>query len=182
MGIIKKEIPPPDVKEGEVLAAKIKEIVYPVDSVYKDEQGKPKQQMDFAMELESGYPFRVFMAYYERPSERSVLGALVLHVQKEYGQEFETIEEAIAGIRKHGRLYVKVSKFSEWNGKLYPRFKVVGEKLPPKLETQTALAETSESTVKFSRAEVEERIKNWPQQQQTDYLKYLKDTGQLENP
>lgn len=182
MGIVRKELPPPDVKEGEILTAAIKEIMYPIDSSYKDVQGKPKQQINLKMALESGYSFNAYIAYYESPSERSVLGALIQHAEKIVGKEYDTIENAILGIEKYGRLFVRVSGFREWNGKMYPKFKVVADRLPPKPGKQAALTSAPEtpSTPKLSREVVMQKIEGWGEDDKKRYLQYLEDTGQLE--
>jgi hypothetical protein len=116
-----------------------------------------------------------------------VLGALIQHVQKVVGKEYQTIENAILGIERYGRLFVRVSGFREWNGKMYPKFKVISDKLPPRPNKQTDISSTlekpsnvEESKPKLSREEVMQKVEGWTETEKEKYLRYLEDTGQLE--
>lgn len=142
MSFIRKEKPPPDVKEGEVLKAKILDIDFPLESKFKDKEGKPKLQVRFRLQLEGGYEFPVWMPYYETPSERSSEGILCNTLMALKKTEYNTVKEAFEELRNHGYVYVKVSGFREWNEKLYPKFKIVPNKLPP---LQTRIDSTTPS-------------------------------------
>lgn len=131
MAFIKKEKPPPDVKEGEVLQAEILDIKYPVESRFKGPDGKTKQQINFHLRLSDGYEAHAWTAFYKRPSERSNLGMLCNTLMALEKTAYNTVEEALEGLRNHGRVYIKVSGFREWQEKPYPKFKVVPNKLPP---------------------------------------------------
>jgi len=142
MSFIKKELPPPDVKEGELLKAKILDINFPVESRFKSERGEPRQQIHFRLQLEGGYEFRSWMSYYERPSERSNLGALCTTLMALTKNDYNSVEETLEALRRHGHVYVKVSGFREWQEKHYPKFKVVPNRLPP---LQTKIEPTAPS-------------------------------------
>jgi len=124
MSFIRKEKPPPDIKEGEVLLAKVLDIQYPVT-------GKYKEQAQWRIQLDNGYETSVWMAFYEKPSERSVLGQLCITFMNMTQMPFNKVGDVLEAIKKHGKIYVKCSGFREWNEKLYPKFKVVSTKLPP---------------------------------------------------
>jgi hypothetical protein len=145
MSFIKKEKPPPDVKEGEVLQAEIVDITYPVESKFKSAEGEPKQQIDFRLRLPDGYEARSWMAFFERPSERSNLGMLCNTLMALKKAEYKSVKEALEELKEHGRVYVRVSGFREWQEKLYPKFKVVPNKLPP---LQTKIEPTKPSPTK----------------------------------
>lgn len=85
LSFIKKSVAPPEVKEGQVLTAKIVGMEYPVESV----------------------------------------------------------KDVLEGIKKHGSVYVKCRGFREYNEQLYPKFKVVANKLPSSQKT----VETPKKTV-----------------------------------
>ena len=111
MSFIKKSVPPPEVKEGEVLTAKIIGIEYPVDSNYKDDQGRVKQQIKFRLLLPNGYECNSWMTYYEQPSDKSVLGALSITYMNMIQGPAESVKDVLEGIRKLGSIYVKCSGF-----------------------------------------------------------------------
>jgi len=176
LSFIIHEKPPPDVKEGDVLQAAIVDLKYPVESVFKDDQGNPKQQIHFHLRLDDGYEPRAFMSFYERPRERSALGQLcntLIGITKE---NYKTVNDALQGLKAYGRVYVKVSGFRERDdGKLYPKWQVVLTKLPPK---QTDLP-TEESPTKISMAEALERVKGLPKEIADATIRHMKDIGVL---
>lgn len=153
MSFIKKEKPPPDVKEGEVLQTEILDIKYPVESKFKGPDGEPKQQINFHLRLPDGYEAQAWMVFYERPSERSSLGMLCNALMALKKTEYNTVKEALEGLKNHGSVYVKVSGFREWQEKLYPKFKVVPNKLPP---LQTTIEPAKPSPAKKEPSQLKE--------------------------
>jgi len=131
LSFIRKSVAPPEVKEGEVLTAKVLGVEYPVESSYKDDQGRTKYQVKFRLSLPNGYECNSWMAYYEEPSDRSALGALSIAFMKAIEGPVESVKDVLEGLKKHGSVYVKCSGFREYNEQLYPKFKVVPNKLPP---------------------------------------------------
>lgn len=135
MSFIKKLPPPPDVKEKQILKAKINSLEFPIDSKYKDNQGNIKQQICFNCQLEDGYEFKSWMSYYERPSDGSNLGQLCLTLIGLTREEYHSVREALNILEKVSNIYVQCTGYREWQGKFYPRFKVVTTRLPP-LQTE----------------------------------------------
>ena len=130
MSFIRKSVPPPEVKEGEVLTAKVLEVEFPVESKYKDDQGRDKLQIRFGLGFANGYECSSWMAYYEQPSDRSALAALSMTFMDLVKGPVESVKDVLEGIQKHGSVYVKCSGFREYNEQLYPKFKVVTNRLP----------------------------------------------------
>lgn len=130
MSFIKKSTPPPEVKEGEVLTAKVVDVEYPIKSKYKDDAGREKQQVRFRLVLPNGYECNSWMAYYAEPSDRSALGILSITFMNAIQGPVESVKDVLEGIKKHGSVYVKCTGFREYNEKLYPKFKVLPNKLP----------------------------------------------------
>lgn len=130
MSFIKKSVPPPEIKQDEVVTAKILSVEYPVESSYKNADGSPKYQVKFRLELPSGYQCNSWMAYYENPSDRSVLAELSMTYMDAIKGPVDNVKEVLEGLKTHGSIYVKCSGFREYNDFLYPKFKVVANKLP----------------------------------------------------
>lgn len=133
MSFVKREMPPPNVKEGETLEAKILDIEFPVESGFKTKEGKPQYQVKFTVELDGGYQTPTWIRYYERPSERSTLGALCLAFVDKIGKDPGDVPKTLQALEEYGRIFVQVPNkdgFREWNGKLYPKFKVMPFRIP----------------------------------------------------
>lgn len=141
MGFVKKGAPPPDVEEGRILKAKVVGIKKAV-SKWKDDQGNPKEQLEFDLELDNGYKMKAWMAYYLEPTDRSKMGKLVLKLQEATHKTFNNAEEFLAALKQFGQVFVKVKGFREYEDELYPNFGIVTDKIPgfqPKLQQSTQL-------------------------------------------
>lgn len=123
MSFIQKSKPPPDVKEGQVLEATVTDVEYPIE-------GKYGKQIRFRLELSNGYKFNSWIKYYDEPSDRSRLGKLAITYMDLVQGPFEKVGEVLEGLKKHGRVYVSCSGFREFEEQLYPKFKVVVDRLP----------------------------------------------------
>ena len=108
MSFVKKATPPPAVEEGDILKAKIINISK-VTSKWKDENGKPREQLKFELELDNGYRFRSWIAYYEHPSDKSKLGKLALKFMELTKQDFATVDEFLDALKRFGHIYVSLS-------------------------------------------------------------------------
>jgi len=182
MGIVRKSIPPPNVKEGEILGAAIKDIQFPVESRFNDDQGNPQYQIRFRVQFENGYECPVWMRYYERPSDRSKHGQLILTLQQLYNKVYETNEEAFKDLKAHGRIYVKCKGFRERNELLYPKFEVVASKLPPRqavFQGETTQTKSEEKSACYTMDEIREITKGWPKEAVEAWIQKLKEQGQL---
>ena len=126
MSFIKHSVPPPELKEGEVLLATILDMRYPVE-------GRYKPQIEWRVKLDKeheNYEAKIWTTYYEEPSDKSILGILCLTYMKLAKQPFEKVSEVLEAIRKQGKVYVKVTGFREWNEKTYPKFQVNPTRIP----------------------------------------------------
>ena len=155
MSFVKKATPPPAVEEGDILKAKIINISK-VTSKWKDENGNPREQLKFELELENGYRFRSWIAYYEHPSDKSKLGKLALKFMDLTKQDFTTVDEFLDALKKFGHIYVSCTGFREYEEELYPNFAIVTTKLPPLQQNLTEntprRCESKQLLAKFSEA------------------------------
>lgn len=155
MSFVKKATPPPAVEEGDILKAKIINISK-VTSKWKDENGNPREQLKFELELDNGYRFRSWIAYYEHPSDKSKLGKLALKFMDLTKQDFTTVDEFLDALKKFGHIYVSCTGFREYEEELYPNFTIVTTKLPPLQQNLTEntprRCESKQLLAKFSEA------------------------------
>lgn len=96
MSFIRKSVPPPEVKEGEVLEVAVLDVEYPVKGQYRD-------QVQFELEAANGYKFRSWMAWYEEPSDRSSLGKLAITFMDLVKGPFEKVDDVLEGIKSMAR-------------------------------------------------------------------------------
>lgn len=129
MSFVEKALPPPDVKEGSILKARILNIKK-VTSQWKDDQGNPKKQLEFELQLDNGYKSKSWMAYYERPRDKSRLGKLALKFIETTKKDLSNVEEFLVALKQFGYVFVKCNGFREYEEELYPNFSVVSEKIP----------------------------------------------------
>ena len=155
MSFVRKATPPPAVEEGDILKAKIINISK-VTSKWKDENGNPREQLKFELELDNGYRFRSWIAYYEHPSNKSKLGKLALKFMELTKQDFATVDEFLDALKKFGHIYVSCTGFREYEEELYPNFAIVTTKLPPLQQNLTEntprRCESKQLLAKFSEA------------------------------
>jgi hypothetical protein len=130
VSFIKRATPPPSVREGDVLKARITNVSR-VTSKWKDEEGNPREQLQFDLELENGYKFRSWVAYYKQPSDRSKLGKLALKFMELTGQKYNSVGEFLEALDTYGYVYVTCTGFREFEDELYPNFSIVATRLPP---------------------------------------------------
>jgi hypothetical protein len=156
LSFLKEEAPVPDVEEGDVLESEIVDMKWPVESKYQNEDGTPRQQIELTLRLQTGFEFKSWLAFYERPSTKSKLGKLCQTLMGVTGIQYKSIKEFLDDLNKHGRVYVQVSGYRTWEDEEYPKFSVLSTKLPePKKEiTKTptiavSLQKVSSETVDF---------------------------------
>mgnify|MGYP001133039817 CR=1 FL=1 len=140
MSFVKLAKEPPDVKEGEILKARITNISKGT-SKWKDEQGNPKDQLEFDLELEDGYKFKSWMAFYDQPSEKSKMGKLALKLQETTGKELNNAEDFLVALKSLGQVYVKCKNFREYEDIVYPNFTILTEKMPKKQQQAKVIEE-----------------------------------------
>jgi len=136
MSFVRKATPPPLVEEGDILKARILN-VSKVTSKWKDENGNPREQLKFELQLDNGYKFRSWIAYYEHPSDKSKLGKLALKFMELTKEDFATVDEFLNALKKFGHIYVSCTGFREYEEELYPNFSIVATKLPPLQQSLT---------------------------------------------
>lgn len=134
----RKSAPPPSVKEGEILKAKILD-VKKVTSQWKNDDGSPKEQLQFDLELEGGYKTKTWTAYYTHPSDKSCLGRLALVFEQSTKRICNNVDDFLTALQHYGSVYVKVKGFREYEGKLYPTFSLFSDKIPPPTQEQGKL-------------------------------------------
>ena len=105
MSFVEKASPPPDVKEGSILKAKILDI-RKVVSQWKDDKGNSREQLEFKLELEGGYKFKGWMPYYERPSDKSRLGKLALKFLETIKKDLSDVNEFLDALKQFGFVFV----------------------------------------------------------------------------
>ena len=134
---IEKTPPPPDVEEGDVLKANI--------DTFKREKGEYGEQICFNLSFADGYKTKAWVSFYERPSERSKLGKILIKLHGKTGVAYQNIEQALDGLRNYGVIFVKVSGYREYEDQTFPKFTIVADKLPKK-QQQTKVTEEQPAT------------------------------------
>lgn len=161
MSFVKESVAPPDVEEGAILKARIVDIKK-VTSKWKDDQGNPKEQLQFDLELENGYKCRSWMAFYEEPSDKSKLGKLALKFTETTKKQISTVDEFLTALKEFGLVFVKCKGFREYEEELYPNFAILTDKIPApkekqktedtKLEPQTKQIDARQLLTRFKEA------------------------------
>jgi hypothetical protein len=134
----RKSVPPPDIKEGEILKARILD-VKKVISQWKNDDGTQKEQLQFDLQLEGGYNLKTWTAYTTHPSDKSYLGKLALTFEQSTKKIYSSVDDFLTALQHYGLVYVKVKGFREYEGKLYPTFTLVSDKIPPPKQEQGKL-------------------------------------------
>jgi len=130
MSFVKKTPPPPECEEGDIFKAKLTEIKK-VTSQLKDQEGNLREQLEIDFELvDNGYKGRTWMAYYEQPGDKSMLGKLALKLQQVTKHEINDIQVFLREFKTYGYIFVKVKGFREYEGETFPNFGIVADKLP----------------------------------------------------
>jgi len=135
---IRESTPPPDIEEGQIIKATIKNLEAPV-------KGNYGEQVEFALALTDGFEAKAWISYYEEPSDKSKLGRLLMKLAEVTGKAYQTIPEALEALKEHGVIYVKCSGFREWEDLLLPKFTIVADKIPAKLADATPPTKTTKS-------------------------------------
>lgn len=161
VSFVKKAVPPPDVEEGNVLKTRVID-VKKVTSQWKDDEGNPKEQLQFDLLLEdTGYKLRSWIAFYETPSDKSILGRLVLKLQETTNKQYGNVNEFLTALKEFGYVFVKCKGFREYEEEVYPNFSIVADKLPAfqeKLE-KTEKADKAPEPKQFDPKEILTRFK-----------------------
>jgi hypothetical protein len=131
---------PPAVKENEILKAKITGISKGT-SKWKDQNGNPREQLEFSLEFQGGYKCKSWIAFYQKPSDKSKMGKLALRLQEATKTELKNADDFLETLKEYRQVFVKCKGFREYEGELYPNFSIVADKLP--------LAEQPEKTEKL---------------------------------
>ena len=149
---IEKSPPPPDVEEGDVLKANIE--------TFKREKGEYGEQICFNLSFADGYKTKAWISFYDRPSERSKLGKILIKLHEKTGVAYQNIQQALDGLRKYGVIFVKVSGYREYEDQTFPKFTIVADKLPKKQQQTKVIEEqpvTSQQPLTQSKTLLEEK-------------------------
>ncbi len=125
MSFIRKQVPPPALKEGDLLEAEIVDMAYPVEI-----KNFKAPQIQITARLPNGYSTRTRITYYEHPSEKSELAKVCLQLLRIKGGDFADVNEALKALKEHGKVFLKCSGHWERNGTNFPNFQLVTDKLP----------------------------------------------------
>lgn len=129
MTFVEKTLLPSDLKEGSIVKAQILDVSR-VTSRFKDNEGNPKEQLRFDLELENGYKFKAWIAFYEHPSDKSKLGKLALKFIEKSGKKPDTVTEFLDALKQFGYVFVKCKGYREYEEEFYPNFSIVTESIP----------------------------------------------------
>jgi len=183
MSFVKKGVPPPDVEEGAILRAQIVDIKQ-VTSQWKDDQGNPKEQLEFDLQLENGYAFRSWMAFYISPSDKSRLGKLATNFVKTTKKQCTTVDQFITTLKEYGALFVKCTGFREYEEEMYPNFAIVVEKIPveqKKLNEPTPTVDVSTGSVANLKVALLHIMESNRAYARTDLVQIAKTNGSTED-
>ena len=123
-GIVTPAKDPLQVVESERLEA----LVVNIEKV----EGKFGEQLQFTLKLpDEEYNVKTWMKYYEKPSENTDLGKLLLAIMTRLNKDIDDVEEGLDWLTHYGRVFIECTGFRAYNGKNYPKFKVVPGILPP---------------------------------------------------
>ena len=145
MSFIKKSVPPPIVDKGDRFLTSILEMEYPVEGEY-GEQIKWRLQLP---KKQDGYEATVWTSYYEKPSDKSILGQLCMTYMKVGDEPLDSVDDVLKAIKQHGQVYVECSGHRKWQDQEYPKFQIYPNKMPGRqkpleenAEVETAAEET----------------------------------------
>jgi len=155
VSFVKKSVPPPEMKEGEVVTARVVDVEYPVEGRY----GK---QVRFRLALPNGYECSSWMKYYDEPSDKSALGSLSITFMDRIKGPVESVKEVLEGLKKTvGRVYVKCKGFREYEDRLYPKFQVVSDRLPSMQRSIDVASKQSEVDLDRLTPEQRKKLEEW---------------------
>jgi hypothetical protein len=121
--------PPADIKEGQIVIAKIVSI-NKVVSQWKDDEGNPREQLEFNLELDGGYRFKTWATFYQQPTEKTKIGKLALTLEKTTGKKLNNIEEFLTVLKSYNQVFAKCTGYREYEEEVFPNFTIVTDKLP----------------------------------------------------
>jgi hypothetical protein len=130
-GVVKAAQEPPEAVETERLEAKILDI--------RQVEGKWGEQLEFNLELAGGYRLKSWIRYYESPSEKTELGKLLLTIMRLQNKDIQDVQEGLDWLTHYGWIYIECTGHRTFNGKSYPKFKVITGTLPDHTKRQTGL-------------------------------------------
>ncbi len=122
-GWVEKAPEAPQVVESERLEA----ILLDIDII----PGKWGEQYQLNLELDNGYKVKTWMKYYEHPTENSDIGKLGIAIQNRLNTDHGCVEESLDWLLSYGRVYIECTGFRNYEGKSYPKFKIVPTLIPP---------------------------------------------------
>jgi hypothetical protein len=135
MSFVRKSTPPPKMSEGDIVQAMILEASRELSNWTDEKSGEQRWQIKFELELSNNYTCLAWITYYDRPSDKSKMGKLVLILEKMINTHIVSADDFIEKIKAYGRVYVKVSGCREYKGETYPKIAIYEDKLPPNQQT-----------------------------------------------
>jgi hypothetical protein len=172
MSFIRRSSPPPELSIGQELEARIVDIQRvqsPASSRFPQHN-----QIQFTLELDDGFRCNSWISYYDQPSDASNLGKLCDAFMRIARQTFSTVDDCLYGLKAYGRIFVICNGHREYQGKHYPKLKIVCDRLPGQ---QTNLS-TPNETPRPSPETIS--LKNLTPEQVSILKQQLRDQGLLE--
>jgi len=95
------------------------------------ETGQYGEQYELNVTLQpSNWRTKVWMSYYAVPAPNTHIGKLCLSIERLTGQSFSSLDAAVAAVKSHGRIFLVVTGFRQYDNKDYPKFSIVPDVLP----------------------------------------------------
>jgi len=123
-------------------------------------EGEKGPQVQFSLTLEGGYRSKAWLRYSEQPSELSNLGKLCKTLAQATGKVYQSVDEAMKDLqRNRRRIFVRCDGHKLYNGRNYPKLKIVVEELPEPPNTQATAPSSQQpiEPVSMSEEELRER-------------------------
>ena len=93
-------------------------------------EGQYGKQFQFEVELMDGYKTRCWIKHYDKPSTNTDLGKLGLTIMRRLNRDINSIDEAVDWLTHFGRVYLECKGYRNYEGKSYPKFKIITGMLP----------------------------------------------------
>jgi len=118
----------PELKTGD-------RIIGDITSIDQVEGPEGKMQLEFSFTSKGVPKGKAWLAYYDRPSEKSKIAQLCETTAKATGEVYQSVDETMKALQKRGRIYLRCDGHKEYRGNVYPKLKIVLDELPEPFDT-----------------------------------------------
>ena len=117
-----------------------------IESMERTTEGNYGEQYELSVRLQpSNWETKAWFSYYPVPAPNTHIGKLCLSIERLTGQSFGSLDGAMAAIKSHGRIFLAVTGFRQYDDKDYPKFSIVPDVLPgEQVDTQVAQPQTQQ--------------------------------------